>query len=144
MVDGGIADPLPVGVLSRMGVKKIIAVNVLSGPRHHMDRREVFRRKRELLEEQIRNKSRWRRFLFEMERKFIHSQADNIFNVLMSTIQFMEYSIASSSEIGADIVIRPVVIDSHWAEFYSAEKFIKVGEELTQEALKDIKLLLEA
>lgn len=143
MVDGGIADPLPVGVLSRMGVKKIIAVNVLSGPRHHTDRREVFRRKRELLEEQIKNKSKWRRFLFDFERKFVHSQVDNIFNVLMSTIQFMEFSIASSSELGADVVIRPVVIDSHWAEFYSAEKFIKVGEELTQEALKDIKLLLE-
>ncbi|MBI4430892.1 MAG: patatin-like phospholipase family protein [Candidatus Omnitrophica bacterium] len=144
MVDGGIADPLPVGVLSRMGVKKIIAVNVLSGPRHHTDRKEVFRRRRELLEEQTRSKSTWRRFLFDMERKFASSQVDNIFNVLMSTIQFMEYSIASSAEIGADVVIRPVVIDSHWAEFYSGGKFVKMGEQQTQEAMKEIRALLEA
>ncbi len=144
MVDGGIADPLPISVLTKIGVKKIIAVNVLSGPRHHTDRREIFRRKRELLEEQMKTKSGWRRFMFDMERKFVQGQVDNIFNVLMSTIQFMEYSIASSAEIGADVVIRPVVIDSHWAEFYSGAKFIKVGEESTQEALKEIKSLLEA
>lgn len=144
LVDGGIADPLPVGVLSKMGVKKIIAVNVLSGPKDHSARREAFRQRRERLSKEAERKNHWQRFWFGVNRKFLQSQVDNIFNVLMSTIQFMEYSLSASAGIGADIVINPVVIDSHWAEFYSGEKFIKVGEEKTREMLKEIKALLES
>ena len=143
LVDGGIAAPLPVDVLIKMGVKKIIAVNVLSGPKDHTQRREVFRIKREALEQQIKTRGPWRRFLFDLERRFMQNQVDNIFNVLMSTIQFMEYSIADGAGLSADVLIHPVVIDSHWAEFYSAEKFIRAGEEKTREVLKEIRSLLE-
>jgi len=144
LVDGGIADPLPVSVLADMGVKKIIAVNVLSGPSDHMQRMEVFKRKRELLEQQFTEKNAWSRMWYEFQRKFIQSQSHNIFNVLMSTIQLMEFKIASGAGVDADVMIHPVVVNAHWAEFYSAEKFIRNGEETTREALKDIHALLES
>ena len=67
----------------------------------------------------------------------------NVFNVLMNTIQFLEYGIAESAARGADIVIHPILTDAHWAEFYSATKLIKRGEEKAMSQLSEIKKLVE-
>jgi hypothetical protein len=61
----------------------------------------------------------------------------------MNTIQFLEYGMAESTGSSADVVIHPVLTDAHWAEFYSAEKFIRCGEEKTREKLAEIKRLVE-
>ena len=61
----------------------------------------------------------------------------------MNTIQFLEYGIAESSAASADVVIHPILPDSHWAEFYSGAKFIRRGEEKTMEQLDEIKKLVE-
>ena len=60
----------------------------------------------------------------------------------MNTIQFMEYEIAQVAGREADVLIRPVVHDAHWAEFYRPEKFIRAGEEKTLEQVDEIKRLL--
>jgi NTE family protein len=142
LIDGGILDPLPVDVLVNMGVKKIIAVNVLLGPedrvqksRFHAERRKKF------IKEQM-ERSLWRRSFARMLGKVQHHFSDNIFNVIMNTIQFMEYEIAEVLSQEADVVIQPVVHEAHWAEFYDAEKFIKEGERKTLEQIDEIKRLL--
>lgn len=144
LIDGGVLDPVPVKVLSRMGVKKIIAVNVLSGPSDIFKRREHLQRKNEEMERKAKQGGPIHRWFFELRRRFSSRYAANIFNVIMSTIQFMEYSIASTATAEADVVIRPVIYDASWIEFYSAEKFIHVGEEKAREQLAEIKKLVEA
>ena len=42
----------------------------------------------------------------------------------------------------ADVLLHPIVREAHWAEFYSPDKFIKMGEEKTLQQLDDIKRLL--
>ncbi len=143
LIDGGVVDPLPVKLLSQYGVKKIIAVNVLSASEDHIQRKEHFEVKKILLDASLKNKNLWSRawvsFCNMIERRY----RDNVFNVLMNTIQFLEYGIAETAGAGADIVIHPVVLDAHWAEFHSVSKFIKCGEEKATEQLIEIKRLAE-
>ena len=143
LIDGGVIDPVPVKVLARLGVKKIIAVNVLSGPSDILQRRELMRQKATELEKELNAAGPIRRWLYKFKGKLKSRYAANIFNVLMNTIQFMEYSIASTATTEADVVIHPVVYDANWIEFYSAEKFIRVGEQKAREQLLEIQKLVE-
>ncbi len=143
LIDGGVVDPLPVKILNRYGVKKIIAVNVLSAAEDHIQRQEFYEAKKAQAEELLKKKNivvrAWAALGSRIEKRF---QA-NIFNVLMNTIQFLEYGIAESASAGADVVIHPVRTDAHWAEFYSVAKFIQRGEEKTIEKLAEIKRLVD-
>ena len=143
LIDGGVINPVPVKVLSRMGVKKIIAVNVLSGPFDISKRREVLKQKTLEMEKRAREGGLWKRWLFTLRVKMRERYAANIFNVLVNSIQYMEYLIASMTTTEADVVIHPITYDAHWIEFYKAANFIKVGEEKTREQLLEIKKLVE-
>ena len=142
-MDGGVVDPLPVKVLNRYGVKKIIAVNVLSASEDHARRYELYQAKRDRFEEMMKRRNVLARAWYAFLAKFRGRYQANVFNVLMNTIQFLEYGLTESSVAGADVVIRPVLADSHWAEFYSTEKFIRRGEESARERLAEIKRLVE-
>lgn len=143
LIDGGVVDPLPVKVLNRYGVKKIIAVNVLSAPDEHFQRKEYYEAKRAELDALAAKKNPLVRLGIALRARVIRRYRPNIFNVLMNTIQFLEHGIAESASAGADIVIRPILTDAHWAEFYSAAKFIKKGEEEARKQLAEIKHLVE-
>ena len=142
LIDGGILNPLPVDVLTKMGVKKIIAVNVLVGPEDRAQKnRFLAEKRRKLLEERSKN-FLWRQFIGPALRKVERHFSDNIFNVIMNTIQFMEYEIAQVASQEADVLIHPIVPQAHWAEFYQPEKFIRAGEEKTFEQIDEIKRLV--
>ncbi len=143
-IDGGVVDPLPVKVLAKEGVSKIISVNVLSRPSQFEERKDMYRKKMvDLIERRKKEKNffgrLWLQFKINTEKKYM----DNIFNVLMNTIQFMEYKISSTAEQESDVQINPVVSDGYWAEFYEPKKFIEIGEEKAREKLDEIKALLE-
>lgn len=142
LIDGGILDPLPVDVLTQMGVKKIIAVNVLMGPEDRIQKNRLqVEKRRKLLEERSRGLL-WKYFLTPLLRKIGTRYSSNIFNVIMHTIQFMEYEISEMAAQEADVLIHPVIHDAHWAEFYRPEKFIHAGEQKTLEQIEEIKRLL--
>lgn len=142
LIDGGILNPLPVDVLVKMGVKKIIAVNVLNGPEDRVQKSRVHAEKREKSLKEKSEHPLWGRFLAPFLERLNEHFSDNIFNVIMNTIQFMEYEIAEVASQEADVLIRPIVHEGHWAEFYQPEKFIRAGEEKTLEQIDEIKRLL--
>ncbi|MBN1687972.1 MAG: patatin-like phospholipase family protein [Candidatus Omnitrophica bacterium] len=142
LIDGGVIDPLPVGILSEMGVKKIIAVNVLMGPDDRIACNRLRNRRRKRKMAALSNKNViWKSMISGVD-KIRGRYAGNIFNVIMSTIQFMEYEMATYWGNQADILIHPVVHEGHWAEFYSPDKFIRMGEEKTMEQIDEIRRLL--
>jgi len=142
LIDGGILNPLPVDVLTRLGVKKIIAVNVLIGPEDRVHKSKVrAERRRKLFAVKAKN-ALWRCFVAPITDRIRRHFEDNIFNVIMNTIQFMEYEIAEVAGHEADVLICPTVHEGHWAEFYKPEKFIRAGEEKTLEQLDEIKRLI--
>lgn len=143
VIDGGVVDPLPVKVLHRFGVKKIIAVNVLPSSEDHTQRREFYEALVKERRREIEMKSFLERYFYVLRERFRRRFRDNVFNVLMNSIQFLEYGIAESNGEGADILIHCVLPNSHWAEFYSVDKFIRCGEERARKQLEDIKRLVE-
>lgn len=142
LIDGGVVDPLPVQVLSSMGVKKIIAVNVLPGSKERIERNKMMEQKAIEKAAAAAQKPFWRRWVAQGTDKVYHRYAVNIFNVIMSTIQFLEYEIAEKAGSQADILIHPIARDAHWAEFYSAAKFIELGEQKTRDVMDEIKRLI--
>lgn len=142
LIDGGILNPLPVDTLAKMGVKKIIAVNVLMGPEDRVQRIRIQAEKRRKIYKEKSKNNLWRMMVAPMLNKLNDHFSDNIFNVIMNTIQFMEYEIAEVSGQEADVLIEPIVHEGHWAEFYQAKKFIKAGEQQTLEQINEIKRLI--
>lgn len=142
LIDGGILNPLPVDVLARMGVKKIIAVNVLAGPEERSQKVRLRAEKRNKFLRTQPEGASWKQWFVPLIERVNQHFASNIFNVIMNTIQFMEYEIAEVTSQEADVLIRPVMPEGHWAEFYRAEKFIRIGEEKTLEQIDEIKRLL--
>ena len=143
IIDGGVTNPLPVNLLINEGVHKKISVNVLPSPQDILEAKKqtVFRLQ---VEEAKLQKAFfiirwWKKFKIKIERSF----ESNIFNVLMKTVQYLESAVSSMQQADADVNIRPIIGESHWAEFFSPQKFILKGEEKAEEALKEIKKLVE-
>lgn len=128
-MDGGVLNSVPVGILMKMGIKKIIAVNVLPHfDPEHLDKKDFSRSNKT-------NKFKW----FDKIRPWL---SPNIVDVIMSSLQAMEYVLAEASCRQADIFIRPDLEPTEWFNFYDAQHFIKKGEEAAEEHIAEIKKLI--
>ncbi|MFA5158956.1 MAG: patatin-like phospholipase family protein [Candidatus Omnitrophota bacterium] len=139
LIDGGIVDPLPVKILSNMGVRKIIAVNVLPAPKDLIERNEL---RRKAFHQGFQQRGYWQRMVMKTLDRVQRRYTSNIFNVMMSSIMFTEFEIARMEGSEADIFIHAAVPDAHWIEFFSVHKFIDEGMKKTREQLADIRQLL--
>ena len=142
IVDGGILNPLPVNVLHEAGANKVIAVNVFPSKKDLMEKRlmrqEVVEKGRLASAEKGWLSQGWWRLRKLLARLFF----PNIFDILMNTIQAMEAEIAEGEGAGADILLRPVVPNASWVDFFKAEQFIKRGEDEAMKMLPKIKALV--
>ena len=91
--------------------------------------------------EEYRSKKGIGKLFLNFKKALKERMATNIFNVLMNTIQFMEYTMAKEQSMDADIYVHPVVPGAGWADFHDPDKFIKAGEMKTEEVMADIKRL---
>ncbi len=142
IVDGGILSPLPIRALRDAGANKIIAVNVFPTPKDTLERRimeaELGRKEEEL----IRRRGIFIRAARRVRKFFGRRVLPNIFDVLVNTIQAMEYEISEIEGIQADVLLRPVVPQASWMDFYKPAVFIRRGEEETMKELSKIKALV--
>lgn len=141
-VDGGILSPLPVRALHQAGANKVIAVNVFPSTKDMLERRILYEQADEQEAKMLRQKSWLTRLSAKMKKKLAASMRANVFDVLMNTIQSMEAEIADAEGQGADILLRPVVPDASWVEFYKPAMFIRRGEEEAEKMLPKIKQLV--
>lgn len=139
LIDGGVVDPLPVKILSNMGVRKIIAVNVLPAPKDLIERNEL---RRKAFHQKFQSRGAWQRTMMKTLDRVQRRYTANIFNVMMNSIQFTEFEIARMAGSEADVFIHACVPNAHWIEFFSAQKFIDEGVKKTREQLADIRQLL--
>lgn len=126
LIDGAIFTPVPVDILTGLGIKKIIAVSVIPSPEEIMrDRKKRAERKVSFIRKKIGQ------FFFP-----------NIIDVIMNSMHIMQYNLSRINCEQADIVIRPIVPTVSWFEFFNAVALIKKGEEETRKALPEIRALL--
>ena len=141
IVDGGTLDPVPVDALFKSGAKKVIAVNVLPGPRNIYERNMALK---ELAKEEnnvLRQGSLDEKVCVYLARFFRKIFTPNIFDVIMTSMQAMEYSIAEISCCKADVSLHPVLSDATSTDFHLVKQFVKTGEEETLRHIDKIRAL---
>ena len=117
LVDGGLANPVPVSVVKRMGADFIIAVNVIP---------DVADRAHRVGREQTGG-----------------LKEPNIIHIIMQSIYIGTYSLVKSSLEEADIVIEPRMAHIGAGDFLRAQECILQGELATQSSIPEIKRKLE-
>ena len=116
-IDGSILDPLPTDVLVGSGAKMIISVNVLPSP--------------DDIERTASQKNKGR-----LERP-------NIFDVIVSSVQSIEYRLAQVSALDpCDVILHPDMTSVSWADFEKAKDLIKRGEDEAFLHLQEIRELV--
>jgi len=142
LVDGAVLSPIPIDVLRRCGVNKIIAVNVLPSPQAVLERRRRMDEAAEKKKSTVIRKNWFVRSAHRFRQKFHDLFVPNIFDIMMQSMQTMEYEISEIACRNADVVIRPTNISAGWFEFFEAKKFIRRGEEETEKMMPEIKQLV--
>jgi NTE family protein len=143
IVDGGVSDPVPVDVLFKEGVKKIIAVNVMPGHEDIYERNMILKKRLNEEENILRTSPFYIRLGLRVKRFFRKIFMPNIFDVIMTCMQAMEHMLAENSCKKADVVLRPVYRDATSIDFHLVKNFIRKGEEETMLHISQIKQLAE-
>ncbi len=142
IVDGAVVSPVPIDCLRRAGVNKIIAVNALPSPQAVWERRKRLTEAEQKKWATVSKRNIFFRILYRIRKRIVHIFIPNIFDIMMQSMQTMEYQISEVSCRNADVVIRPTHISASWYEFFEAKKFIRRGEEEAQKHLAEIKQLV--
>lgn len=140
-LDGGVVSPVPVSVLKRAGTHHVIAVNVFPTTAELTRHLEQLQRRRAEREAQLASRHFVARLLAWLRQELVRSNAPIVFDIIMRSMQSMEYQIAEVACREADLTLRPTVPGSHWLEFFNPEQFIRRGEEVALEHLQELKRL---
>lgn len=143
IIDGGVLNPLPTNVLVDMGVRKIIAVNVLQSPQEVAWSHDL---EQEHLRQQYKisfNKNPIKYIGFRISLVLNRIFSPNIADIVVRTLQASEYILAEASGKQADVLIHPDLKGINWFELYEARQLIKRGEEAAEKHLPSIKALVK-
>jgi NTE family protein len=130
IVDGAVINPVPVDVLKRMGIDRIIAVNAIPTAASYEGVNRALLRKRPLERGLIGR-------LFDLGPESI----PNVLDIIVRSHQLMEAQIAEDCCRSAQVIIRPWLPELHWMDFDSSPRFIEAGARAATEALPEIRRL---
>ncbi len=143
IIDGGVMNPLPTNVLVDMGIKKIIAVNVLQSPEQASwgQKQEVEQMRQQA---NVSFKDEPLHYLGNhLAHLFLTSITPNIADIVVRTLQASEYILAEKSAKQADVLIHPDLSGINWFEIYEVTKLLKRGQEAGLKHLPDIQALVK-
>ncbi len=130
-VDGGICDPLPVSVLTAMGIQKIIAVNTIVTP-------EMLRaRQQEVTELERKRHGRFSAWINPFA-------SGNAFDTLMRSIHAAQTQLAEASCRQASVVLRPYTLENRWRDFGNPLRYIQLGREEARAKMPAIRALIDS
>lgn len=125
LVDGGVCDPVPADVVREMGADVIVAVNVVPPLKKGV----------EMLPSRI-----YRGLSYFNPLAYLGQSLDlpNLFDIVMSSMQTLQYELGNYRAISADFRISPDLSDFTWVEFYRAKELIARGVEASRLAVPSI------
>jgi len=136
-MDGGVCDPLPVGVLRRKDVDVVIAVSVIPSLQ------ELPEEGREPLDRiDLERRSWWRRCLSWLNHRANYFAKGNLFDILRGAAFGSQLRLAEASAEKADVLIRPVTTHCRWHDYTAWREYIEVGRRAAEEALPEIRAQL--
>ncbi len=142
IIDGGVVNPLPTNVVSAMGIKKIIAINVLQSPSDVVNGYEVIEKKIQEEEKIPFRKAPMKYLGVRAYRLLTKLFYPNIADIIVRSLQAVEYVIAEQSSQQADVLIHPDLTGINWFELYQVDRLIKSGEEAAYRHLPEIRKLI--
>ncbi|MFA4854692.1 MAG: patatin-like phospholipase family protein [Candidatus Omnitrophota bacterium] len=124
LFDGGVTNPLPTESLLKMGVKKIIAVNVTPSREDILRQLEKLKSVApcEYAADAQKNKPfgllGWLKNIFNL----------NIIDIIFSSVEVLQSEVARREGELADIVLHPDTTGLFWLELHKADEFARRGE----------------
>lgn len=134
LFDGGVINPLPTEPLLKMGVKKIIAVNVTPSREDILRQYDRLKEKMAVgLVPELKEKKRT-----GFKERIKSSFKTNILDFIFSSIEILQSEVAKKEGQLADVVLHPDISGLYWLELHRAEEFAKRGEEEARRNLDKI------
>ena len=133
LIDGGLASPVPVNLMLRSGVSRIIAVNTFPNP-------EAMKQYRQSQHEEHLTPAELKESMHETGR-YIDTPG-SIIKLYMRFLNTTQARVAQGDCAKADVVISPTVPDGFWYDFYNPERYIRRGEQTAEAALPQLKELI--
>lgn len=137
LFDGGVISPLPTEPLFKLGVKKIIAVNVTPSREDVLRQYERIKGVMGPKVEQA-EKKKWQGLGHYFRNKF----KTNILDYIFSSFEILQSEVAQKESQLADVVLHPDTHGLFWLELHRAEEFAKRGEEEARRQLDKIRQII--
>ncbi|MDO8661867.1 MAG: patatin-like phospholipase family protein [Candidatus Omnitrophota bacterium] len=138
LFDGGVINPLPTEPLFKMGVKKIIAVNVTPSRQDILNQYEKIKQGLKTNISEVIKKRAW----FDFGRYLRDAFKTNILDIIFSSVEILQSEVAQKEELLADVVLHPDTSGLYWLELHKAAEFAKRGEIEARKNLDKIKQLI--
>jgi NTE family protein len=129
LVDGGVSDPVPAEVVDAMGADICIAVNVVPPLKKGV---QTF------MSETFKGMNRMNPFSYFNR----DANLPNMLDVVMNSLQVLQYELGNFKAISADVLINPDLSDFTWVEYYRADELIRKGMEAAERSLPAIEKIL--
>ncbi len=142
IIDGGVLNPLPVNVLTEMGIKRIIAVNVLQSSEEVCWGEEWEVKRLRHLSRTPFARHPWKFISLRLGRLLGGLFMPNIADIIVRTLQASEHVFAETSGQQADVLIHPDLRGIQWFELYEVDKLIRRGYDAAMRDLPAMKALL--
>ena len=130
LVDGGVVDPVPAEVVQEMGADICIAINVVPPLKKGVET---------VIANAYRQLNRFNPLSYIGDSRFL----PNMFDIIMNSMQVLQYELGNFKAISADVRINPDLSDFTWIEYYRSAELIERGEEATERALPAIRKALD-
>lgn len=121
LIDGSIADPVPVNPLVQKGVDMVIAVNVTPSLQDSL--------------KSLRDSKK------QGQLAVSRSPFMPMFDIAMRSLQSLQYELSTMKTTLASVHIKPDVGEVSWSEFFNADRLVVKGEEATEAAIPQIQRL---
>lgn len=138
LFDGGVINPLPTEPLFKMGVKKIIAVNVTPSRQDILNQYEKIKEGLKTNISDVIKKRAW----FDLGRYLRDTFKTNILDIIFSSVEILQSEVAQKEGLLADVVLHPDTSGLYWLELHKAPEFAKRGEIEARKHLDKIKQLV--
>ncbi|MFZ0429395.1 MAG: patatin-like phospholipase family protein [Acidobacteriota bacterium] len=130
LVDGGVSDPVPAETIQEMGADLCIAVNVVPPLKKGVTT---------VMNRAYKQVNRLNPLSYLSTREDL----PNMFDIVMNSMQILQYELGNFKAISADVLINPDLSDFTWIEYYRSHELIDRGVEAAERALPAIEKALK-
>ena len=130
LVDGGVSDPVPAEVVNLMGADLCVAVNVVPPLKRGIEN---------AVSKLVREANRFNPFSYIGDG----AGMPNMFDIIMNSMQILQYELGNFKAISADVLINPDLSDFTWVEYYRSAELIQRGVEAAERAMPAIQRALD-